>query len=176
MTTDLKRTPDFVDGEVSYWYRELGMPARRTALQGDTEVDVAIVGGGLTGLWTAYYLKTAQSDLRVAVLEREFAGFGASGRNGGWLSAEMPGQPSRYAKARGIESTVSMQRAMFGTVDEVIRVCDAQRIDAHIRKDGLLHVATNPAQFAQTYPPAPKPAQIRLGTGRSGHAERRRAA
>ena len=106
MTTDLKRTPDFVDGEVSYWYRELGMPARRTALQADTEVDVAIVGGGLTGLWTAYYLKTAQSDLRIAVLEREFAGFGASGRNGGWLSAEMPGQPRRYAEARGIESTV----------------------------------------------------------------------
>ena len=70
MTTDLKRTPDFVDGEVSYWYRELGMPARRDALQGDTEVDVAIVGGGLTGLWTAYYLKTARSDLRIAVLER----------------------------------------------------------------------------------------------------------
>ena len=149
MTTDLKRTPDFVDGEVSYWYRELGMPSGRTELQADTEVDVAIVGGGLTGLWAAYYLKTAQSDLRVAVLEREFAGFGASGRNGGWLSAEMPGQPRRYAEARGIEATVSMQRAMFETVDEVIRVCDAQRIEAHIRKDGLLHVATNPAQYSR---------------------------
>ena len=163
MTTDLERTPDFVDGEVSYWYRELGMPARRTALQADTEVDVAIVGGGFTGLWTAYYLKTAQSDLRIAVLEREFAGFGASGRNGGWLSAEMPGQPSRYAKARGIESTVSMQRAMFDTVDEVIRVCDAQRIDAHIRKDGLLQVATNPAQYARLR--RRLPSQRRFGWG-----------
>jgi glycine/D-amino acid oxidase-like deaminating enzyme len=149
MTTDLERTPDFVDGGVSYWYRELGMPSRRAALQTDTEVDVAIVGGGFTGLWTAYYLKTAQSDLRIAVLEREFAGFGASGRNGGWLSAEMPGQPRRYAEARGIESTVSMQKAMFGTVDEVIRVCGAQQIDAYIRKDGLLHVATNPAQYGR---------------------------
>ena len=72
------------------------------------------------------------------MLEREFAGFGASGRNGGWLSAEMPGQPRRYAEARGIESTVSMQRALFDTVDEVIQVCDVQRIDAQIRKDGLL--------------------------------------
>jgi glycine/D-amino acid oxidase-like deaminating enzyme len=87
--------------------------------------------------------------LRIAVLEREFAGFGASGRNGGWLSAEMPGQPRQYAEARGIESAVSMQKAMFGTVDEVIRVCAAQRIDAHIRKDGLLHVATSPAQYAR---------------------------
>ncbi len=165
MTTDLKRTPDFVDGEVSYWYRELGMPARRTALQGDTEVDIAIVGGGLTGLWTAYYLKTAHSDLRVAVLEREFAGFGASGRNGGWLSAEMPGQPRRYAEACGIESTVSMQRAMFGTIDEVIRVCDAQRIDAHIRKDGLLHVATNPAQFRRLTRRLPSERRFGWGPG-----------
>ena len=149
MTTDLEKTPDFIDGDVSYWYRELGMPVRRAELQADTEVDVAIVGAGLTGLWTAYYLKTVQSDLRIAVLEREFAGFGASGRNGGWLSAEMPGQPRRYAKARGIESTVSMQKAMFGTVDEVIRVCGAQGIDAHIRKAGLLRVATNPAQYGR---------------------------
>jgi glycine/D-amino acid oxidase-like deaminating enzyme len=163
MTTDLERTPDFVDGEVSYWYRELGMPARRTALQADTEVDVAIVGGGLTGLWTAYYLKTAQSDLRIVVLEREFAGFGASGRNGGWLSAEMPGQPRRYAEARGIESTVSMQRAMFETVDEVIRVCDAQQIDAYIRKDGLLHVATNPAQYGRLTRRLPSQRSFRWG-------------
>jgi hypothetical protein len=49
MTSDLERTPDFVDGEVSYWYRELGMPSRRAALQADADVDVAIVGGGLTG-------------------------------------------------------------------------------------------------------------------------------
>ena len=59
---------------------------------------MCIVGAGYTGLWTAYYLKRARPGLRVVVLEKEFAGFGASGRNGGWLVAELAGSPERYAK------------------------------------------------------------------------------
>ena len=84
-------TGTFVNGEVSFWHRAAGLPAPRGALPGDRQYDVAIVGAGYTGLWTAYYLKKDQPDLRIAVLESEFAGFGASGRNGGWLSAEPPG-------------------------------------------------------------------------------------
>ncbi|MDR3080037.1 MAG: FAD-binding oxidoreductase [Streptomyces sp.] len=136
----------FVNGDVSFWFREGGVPARRPALPGDLEVDVALVGGGYTSLWTAYYLKQAQPDLRIAVLEKEFAGFGASGRNGGWLSAEPPGQMRRYAKSHGQESAVAMQREMFSSVDEVIRVAAEEGIEADIQKDGLLHVATNAAQ------------------------------
>lgn len=62
-----------------------GVPDYRPALPGDREVDVCIVGAGFTGLWTAYYLKTADPGVNVAIVEKEFAGFGASGRNGGWL-------------------------------------------------------------------------------------------
>src|SRR2546423_14485377 len=70
---------------LGFWWRSLGgPPPPREPLRGPAEVDVAIVGAGYTGLWTAYYLKHAQPSLRVAVLERERAGFGASGRNGGW--------------------------------------------------------------------------------------------
>ena len=58
----------------------------RPSLPGDLDVDVAIVGAGYTGLWTAYYLAISDPSLRIAVLEREVAGFGASGRNGGWCS------------------------------------------------------------------------------------------
>ncbi len=134
------------NGQVSFWYRAIGVPERRPAMPGSTDVDVAIVGGGYTGLWTAYYLKKAQPDLRIAVLEKEFAGFGASGRNGGWLSAEPPGQLRRYAKAHGWPSAVAMQQEMFASVDEVIAVAAAEGIDADIQKDGLLHVATNEAQ------------------------------
>ncbi|MET8571435.1 FAD-dependent oxidoreductase [Streptomyces sp. NPDC004783] len=139
-------SPALVNGDVSFWYRESGIPARRPALPGDLDVDVALVGGGYTSLWTAYYLKKAQPDLRIAVLEKEFAGFGASGRNGGWLSAEPPGQMRRYAKAHGPASAVALQREMFSSVDEVIRVAGEEGIDADIQKDGLLHVATNAAQ------------------------------
>ncbi|MEJ7634300.1 FAD-dependent oxidoreductase [Aeromicrobium sp.] len=146
---NLGRTPGFVDGDVSFWYRDIGVPQRRPALPGNIDVDVAIVGGGLTGLWTAYYLKSAQPDLRIAVIEKEFAGFGASGRNGGWLSAESPGQLTRYAATHGHDAAVRMQRTMFDAVDEVIRVATKEGIEAHIQKSGLLHVATNRAQHAR---------------------------
>lgn len=138
--------PGFQNGQVSFWYRDLGVPVQRKALGGRLEVDVAIVGGGFTGLWTAYYLKKDQPDLRIAVLEKEFAGFGASGRNGGWLSSEPPGQLRRYARAHGWPAAVAMQQEMFASVDEVITVAAAEGIDADIRKDGLLHFATNDAQ------------------------------
>ena len=80
-----------INGDVSFWQAQLGAPPRRAPLSSSTSVDVCIVGAGLTGLWTAYYLKQAAPSLSIAVLEREYAGFGASGRNGGWLSALVAG-------------------------------------------------------------------------------------
>lgn len=143
-------TIGFVDGEVSYWFRELGgVPAPRAALAGSTQVDVAIVGGGLTGLWTAYHLLGEQPDLRVVVIEKEIAGFGASGRNGGWLSAQLPGAPERYAATHGVAGVVAFQRAMFDAVDAVVSIAEHEGIDAHVRKDGVLHVATSPAQVGR---------------------------
>ncbi|TMR22003.1 FAD-dependent oxidoreductase [Nonomuraea zeae] len=139
-------TKDFANGGVSYWYRQIGLPARRAPLPGPREYDVAIVGGGYTGLWTAYYLKQADPGLRIAILEKEFAGFGASGRNGGWLSAEFAGSRKRHAKARGRQAMIDLQHAMFHAVDEVIEVTRAEGIDADVHKGGLVHVATNPAQ------------------------------
>jgi glycine/D-amino acid oxidase-like deaminating enzyme len=140
------RSADFVNGEVSFWYREKGLPPRRAALPGPREYDVCLVGAGYTGLWTAYYLKQAQPDLRIAVLEREFAGFGASGRNGGWLSGRLAGSPERYAATHGKAAVAALRGAMWESIDEVIRVAAAEGIDADIVKGGLLHVATNPAQ------------------------------
>ncbi|MFT3797345.1 NAD(P)/FAD-dependent oxidoreductase [Microbacterium sp.] len=121
------------------------MPPARSPLPGDRDVDVAIVGAGYTGLWTAYYLKTLQPDLRVAVLERRFAGFGASGRNGGWLTNSVTGGRAQY----GREGGARQQAAMNATVDEVIRVADAEGIDAGIRKGGELNIARTPAQLAR---------------------------
>ncbi|SEK88496.1 Glycine/D-amino acid oxidase [Nonomuraea pusilla] len=139
-------TDDFANGGVSFWYRQIGLPARRPGLPGPREYDVAIVGGGYTGLWTAYYLKQAEPGLRIAVLEKEFAGFGASGRNGGWLSAEFAGSRERHAKTRGKQAMVELQRAMFTAVDEVIAVARAEGIDADVHKGGMIRAATNPAQ------------------------------
>jgi glycine/D-amino acid oxidase-like deaminating enzyme len=135
------------NGDVSFWYRDLAAPALREPLPGDRTVDVAVVGGGFTGLWTAYYLKRADPGLDIAVIEREFAGFGASGRNGGWLSAEFAGSRDRYARVSGRAAVVGLIRAMRDTVDEVIGVARTEGIDADIAKDGVLFVARSPAQL-----------------------------
>lgn len=140
---------DFVNGSVSFWYRAAGWPESRAPLPGSIEADVCIVGAGLTGLWAAYYLKLAQPDLRITVLEKEFAGFGASGRNGGWLSAELAGSREAYASTHGHDGVVTLMRAMRTAVDEVIAVAAAEGIDADIVKDGLLHVARNQAQMGR---------------------------
>ena len=70
-----------------------GSFAPRPALGGDVDVDVTIVGGGYSGLWTAYYLRRLDPTLRVVVIEREIVGFGASGRNGGWCIGEVAASP-----------------------------------------------------------------------------------
>lgn len=139
-----------VNGEVSFWFGDLGgVPAYRDSLDGDTQCDVAIVGAGYTGLWTAYYLMKSDPTLRIVILEREFAGFGASGRNGGWLSGEMGWSREHYAEKTGRQSVVNLQSAMWATVDEVIDVCAREGIDADIIKGGSLHVATTESQAAR---------------------------
>jgi glycine/D-amino acid oxidase-like deaminating enzyme len=137
------------NGGISFWYSSTGLPSRRPALDADRDADVCIVGGGFTGLWTAYYLKRATPDLRVVVLEREFAGFGASGRNGGWLSRHFAARRDVMAKSHGRDAVAAMERAMRDTVDEVIAVCERERIEADIVKHGLLRVARGPAQAAR---------------------------
>jgi glycine/D-amino acid oxidase-like deaminating enzyme len=142
----IPRSSRFANGGVSFWFRETGLPERRAALPGTADYDVCVVGAGYTGLWTAYYLKKEQPDLRVAVVEREFAGFGASGRNGGWLSAEFAGSRERYAQSHGKAAMVALQRAMMDTVTEVVSVAEAEGVDADVVRGGMRLVATNAAQ------------------------------
>ncbi|MEU6348667.1 FAD-dependent oxidoreductase [Streptomyces sp. NPDC047072] len=137
-----------VNGGISFWYADDGLPAVREPLDGDTSADVAIVGGGYTGLWTAYYLKKAAPFLRITVLEQKFCGYGASGRNGGWLYNGIAGR-DRYARVHGHEAAVRLQKAMNDTVDEVVRIAAEEGIDAGIHKGGVLEVARTPAQFAR---------------------------
>ncbi len=135
---------------LSFWHDSTSDPLQpRAPLGGDTEADVAIVGAGYTGLWTAYYLKRAQPDLRVVVIEAEIAGYGASGRNGGWCAGEIAGNPERLRKAHGREAVVALYREMFRTVDEVGKVASAEGIDCDFQKGGILTFATNDAHVAK---------------------------
>ena len=133
----------------SFWHDTLPHPVTpRPALPGDREADVAIVGAGYTGLWTAYYLKKADPSCRIIVLESEYAGFGASGRNGGWCSALFPSSLSKVAKVAGSrDAAIALQRALNGTVDEVGAVAAAEGIDCHFAKGGTLVLARTPVQL-----------------------------
>lgn len=134
-------------GELGFWWRSVAQEhPLRPPLRESIEADVAIVGAGYTGLWTAYYLKRAQPSLRIVMLEAQRAGFGASGRNGGWISGFFSGAPRRYERGEGCAGFLALQRAMFATVDEVARVIEQERIDADLLKGGQLAVALNDAQ------------------------------
>ncbi|MGW9438098.1 NAD(P)/FAD-dependent oxidoreductase [Streptomyces sp. NPDC055607] len=130
----------------SFWTARLPVRRRRPALDGDTRADVAIVGGGLTGLWTAYYLKRAQPSLDVLIVEAEYTGFGGSGRNGGWLIADVAGNLNTYARARGHDGALRQQRAMLDTVDEVVRIIGEERLDVDLAHNGQMSFAVNEAQ------------------------------
>ncbi|MEU8075737.1 FAD-dependent oxidoreductase [Catellatospora citrea] len=132
----------------SLWFDTAGgAVAPRPRLSGDLDVDVAIVGAGYTGLWTAYYLRRADPGLRIAIVEAEQAGFGASGRNGGWCSGLLPTPLPKLEKLHGRAAAVAFQQAMIDTVDEVGRVAVAEGIDCHWDKGGTLGLARSAAQW-----------------------------
>ncbi len=121
----------------------------RLALDGDAEADVAIVGAGFTGLWTAHYLAEADPSLRIVVVEAEVAGFGASGRNGGWCSALFPASLTSLARLAGPTAALAQYAAMRASVDEVARVCAVEGIDAHLARGGTVRLARSPAQWTR---------------------------
>lgn len=144
----MSTTTSTVNGGISFWYARSGLPAPREPLPGDATADVCIVGGGYTGLWTAYYLKKAVPFLNITVLEASFCGYGASGRNGGWLYNGIAGR-DRYAKLHGHEAAVRLQQAMNDSVAEVIAVAADEGIEADVHRGGVLEVARSPAQRAR---------------------------
>ncbi len=135
------------------WLDRLDPPIRRRAGLDATpeaaDADVAIIGGGFSGLWTAYYLIRADPTLRVTVIEREFCGFGASGRNGGWAVGELAGPLEWYANRSTQAEAMRLARAVFDAVDEIGRVADAEGIDCHYAKGGTIRVARNQPQAAR---------------------------
>ncbi|HET7726664.1 MAG TPA: FAD-dependent oxidoreductase, partial [Candidatus Limnocylindrales bacterium] len=130
---------------ISFWLETSGDDLTpRPALPGSRDADVAILGAGYSGLWTAYYLLRADPSLRVVVLEREVAGFGASGRNGGWCAPDFNISMSRLASLHGEDAARRIQAETYEAVDEVGRVCAAEGIDGGWHRGGELLVARGP--------------------------------
>lgn len=136
---------------LSFWHDDActdWTPSR--PLDGDLDVDVAIVGGGYTGLWTAYYLAKSDPGLRIAILEKNYVGFGASGRNGGWCSAIFPATLRKIARESSRAAAIRMQHEMFRTVEEVGAVVEAENIDCDFTQAGYLSLARNEAQWIRS--------------------------
>ncbi len=126
---------------VSFWLTQLDAAPPRPALDGARTADVCIVGGGFTGIWTAYELLRRQPSLDVVVLEANQVGFGASGRNGGWVEGSLAGDREHWATRGGRDGVVALERAMHEAVDEIGRVAEREQIDCGFRKGGALFVA-----------------------------------
>jgi glycine/D-amino acid oxidase-like deaminating enzyme len=157
----------YLNGEASHWLTQ-SPPAPDSMSPLPTEKqDLVIVGGGLTGLWSAYYARQAHPDWAITVIEATHIGYGASGRNGGWLSTLLPGNRVKYAEAvdrarttdptgpvgsaglDGIASVRAFQSALFDSIDDVLAVCETEGIDAHQVRGGHIDIAQSEAGMSR---------------------------
>src|SRR5579875_3110100 len=126
---------------VSFWLTQLHPAPPRPVLSRTRTADVCIVGGGFTGIWTAYELLRREPSLEVVVLEANEVGFGASGRNGGWVEGSLAGDREHWAARGGRDGVMSLERAMHETVDEIGRIAEREGIQCDFKKGGALTVA-----------------------------------
>ena len=127
--------------DTSFWFDTLAEDVvPRASLEGDIDADVVIVGAGYTGLWTAYYLKRSSPELRIAVVEAETAGFGASGRNGGWVAGYITGL-EKYVAPLPMDDKRACCKILFENVDAIRDALLTERIDADFHKGGVVYAA-----------------------------------
>jgi len=150
---------------ISLWWDTLGTEVpQRPSLSGDLDVDVAIVGGGFTGLWTARSLLEVDPTLRIVIIEAEVCGFGASGRNGGWASALFAAHDARIAREDGVEAARAMRAAMNQSIDEIERAADADGISCDFAKGGTVVLARSAAQASRATDEVAEARSLGFGT------------
>jgi glycine/D-amino acid oxidase-like deaminating enzyme len=130
------------------WLREAlaAEPDGGAALPGperDTDCDVAIIGGGYTGMWTAYFLTERHPDARIVLLEQDVCGGGPSGRNGGFVNAWWDELPT-LIRLFGPDGALEAARASAASVHAIGEWCERHGVDAHYRRAGMLTVSTTP--------------------------------
>ena len=132
----------------SYWLETAGeLLTPRARMKGPQDVDVAILGGGYSGLWTAYYLLRQQPSLRVAVIEKDIVGFGGSGRNGGWCSPRFPVSAGLLEKRYGIATARALMQAVEASSSEIAAFGERESLDIQYRTGGTLTLARSTDQL-----------------------------
>lgn len=134
-----------VHTRLGYWIEEAGEVEPRPSLSAELEADVVVVGGGYTGMWTAWYARQLQPEARIVLLESEpLCGRGPSGRNGGFCNAmwfSLASMRERWGDAAGLR----VAQAAEGAVARIGAFCDEQGVDAWFRPAGYVQVSTAPA-------------------------------
>lgn len=144
-----------LNGQISHWMSQRGLTPlhsdpQRSAVQGTVDADICIVGAGYTGLWSAYHLSLARPDVSIAIVEQHTVGYGASGRNAGWLSSLVPGNRRVFARSSSQAEGIRIQRRMLESVDEVLEIIAQHDISgAHALRSGNLVVARNQAALTR---------------------------
>ena len=132
----------------SLWQGKQNISYRKPISKNDS-FDVVIIGAGFSGLWSAFHLKQFQPNLKIAVLEKEYVGFGASGRNGGWASAEYPTSSNRLIKENGLESYKNLRTAITKSIDEIGEIAKSNNWQIDYAKGGALVFARGNAQLSR---------------------------
>jgi glycine/D-amino acid oxidase-like deaminating enzyme len=133
---------------LSLWHDTAGEEfIARAPLSGDIKVDVAIVGAGYTGLWSAHHLLKHDPSLKIAIVESQIAGFGASGRNGGWASALYPVANARLTVESGSGAPELIRNALLDSIAGIERFCLENNVDAHFARGGRITVARTKVQM-----------------------------
>lgn len=131
----------------SFWLQEIaGDAPDAPPLRGEIKADVAIIGGGYVGLWTAIRIKEHSPGCDIVILEQDICGGGASGRNGGFVLSWMS-KLSSLAKLFGIQEALRIARSSEAAIDEIGEFCRQHRMEADFRKGGWLWTATSTAQL-----------------------------
>jgi len=132
----------------SLWQGKQNITYRKSISKNDS-FDVAIIGAGFSGLWSAFHLKQFQPNLKIAIFEKEYVGFGASGRNGGWASAEYPTSSNRLIKENSLESYKNLRSAITTSIDEIGEIAKSNDWEIDYAKGGSLVFASGSAQLSR---------------------------
>ncbi len=132
---------------LSFWHDSLQESLSPRPISGRRNFDVLVLGAGYTGLWTALYLLRQKPDLKIGIIEKEIAGFGASGRNGGWCSALFPWSAELISQRYGKDQAIAIRKAMVATVDEIGSITRELGISCDFQKAGTINLVRNRAQL-----------------------------
>lgn len=129
----------------SFWLETAGEFKPQPKLKGEEKVDIAIIGGGFTGLSTAYHLKKNEPSINVAIIESQICGYGASGRNAGFGMTLFGLTFTLTALRFGKEKALQAHRYMEKAVDYLSEFITGNKIDCDYERPGFLRVATSKA-------------------------------